>query len=313
MRMLNPAGPLNGAEKIVVIQNARPVIGSLQEISDYFASHRTTDGIIEGSVNLFFTPARAQAALATQLQAKLDASKVGAANGVVPLDSNVKIASTYLPSYVDDVLEYATFSALPATGESGKIYIVQDKNWEYRWSGTQYIRIVASPGSTDEITEGSTNIYFTAARAASAAPVQSVGGKTGAVTKSDLGIDQKMSLYDFNAALDANGKIVQQNLPKELAGNKAVTAGVVSFYMTDTLTAAGVALFTKVTDLDFKVNDSASLYTYSWVISADLKILTITVKKSTTPVLSLLGINVLSQPTAAAPDGTVVYFKVIGY
>lgn len=86
------------------------------------------------------------------------------AYGYAGLDSTGKVAAAQLPSYVDDVLEYANYAALPATGESGKIYITLDTNKEYRWSGSAYIQIVASPGSTDEVAEGSTNKYFTASR-----------------------------------------------------------------------------------------------------------------------------------------------------
>lgn len=44
----------------------------------------------------------------------------------------------------DDVIEVDTFSNLPGTGESGKIYIVQDTNLTYRWSGTDYVEISKS-------------------------------------------------------------------------------------------------------------------------------------------------------------------------
>ena len=68
----------------------------------------------------------------------------GAANGVCPLGSDSKIPNAYLPSYVDDVLEYDTFGNFPATGEAGKIYVAKDTNKTYRWSGSQYIEISAS-------------------------------------------------------------------------------------------------------------------------------------------------------------------------
>ncbi len=55
-----------------------------------------------------------------------------------------KIPQAQLPSYVDDVLEYASFVNFPATGESGKIYIAQDSNKTYRWSSTQYVEISQS-------------------------------------------------------------------------------------------------------------------------------------------------------------------------
>ena len=68
----------------------------------------------------------------------------GAANGVCPLGSDSKIPNAYLPSYVDDVLEYASYSNFPTTGEAGKIYVAKDTNKTYRWSGTQYTEISAS-------------------------------------------------------------------------------------------------------------------------------------------------------------------------
>lgn len=68
----------------------------------------------------------------------------GAPNGLASLNESGIIPSTQLPSYVDDVIEVDTFSNLPGTGESGKIYIVQDTNLTYRWSGTAYVEISKS-------------------------------------------------------------------------------------------------------------------------------------------------------------------------
>lgn len=51
------------------------------------------------------------------------------------------ISATNLPSYVDDVLEYASLSKFPTTGESGKIYTALDTNKIYRWSGSAYVVI----------------------------------------------------------------------------------------------------------------------------------------------------------------------------
>lgn len=55
-----------------------------------------------------------------------------------------KVPASQLPSFVDDVSEYANLAAFPATGESGKIYVAQNTNKTYRWSGTGYIEISAS-------------------------------------------------------------------------------------------------------------------------------------------------------------------------
>lgn len=68
----------------------------------------------------------------------------GAPNGLASLNESGIIPSAQLPSYADDVIEVDTFSNLPGTGESGKIYIVQDTNLTYRWSGTAYVEISKS-------------------------------------------------------------------------------------------------------------------------------------------------------------------------
>jgi hypothetical protein len=59
-------------------------------------------------------------------------NKIGVANGVASLDSSGLVPSSQLPSFVDDVLEYDSFSDFPPTGESGKIYVAKDTNKTYR-------------------------------------------------------------------------------------------------------------------------------------------------------------------------------------
>lgn len=72
----------------------------------------------------------------------------GQPNGVATLDGSGLVPSAQLPSYVDDVLEFPTFSAFPAVGETGKIYIAQDTNFQYRWSGSAYFQLSVSPVSS---------------------------------------------------------------------------------------------------------------------------------------------------------------------
>ena len=98
-------------------------------------------------------------AVSAALNLKEDKANKGAANGYASLDATSKVPAAQLPSYVDDVLEYANFAAFPGTGAAGVIYVALDTNKTYRWSGTAYIEISASPGSTDAVPEGSTNLY----------------------------------------------------------------------------------------------------------------------------------------------------------
>lgn len=91
-------------------------------------------------------------------------SSVGTANGVAGLDSGGKVPAAQLPSYVDDVLEYANLAGFPGTGETGKIYVAIDTGKTYRWSGSAYTEISQPPASTDEVPEGATNKYYSDAK-----------------------------------------------------------------------------------------------------------------------------------------------------
>lgn len=84
------------------------------------------------------------ATTARSLIGALAESEKGSANGVAPLGSDSKIAATYLPSYVDDVIEVTSYAVLPGTGETGKIYVTLATNKTYRWSGSAYVEISAS-------------------------------------------------------------------------------------------------------------------------------------------------------------------------
>jgi hypothetical protein len=145
---------------------------------------RNTDNHTAGSVNSPYSLAEksklagvASGATAnatdTQLRDRATHTGTQAMSTVAGLDAALalkadlvagKIPAAQLPSYVDDVFEYANLASFPATGESGKIYTALDTNKIYRWSGSAYVEISASPGSTDSVTEGVGNLYFTAQR-----------------------------------------------------------------------------------------------------------------------------------------------------
>jgi len=103
-------------------------------------------------------------AMAATIAGKVATTSVGVANGVASLDSGGKVPAGQLPSYVDDVLEYASASAFPNPGETGKIYLALDTGRQSRWSGSAYVELTASPGTTDAVPEGATNKYYTDVR-----------------------------------------------------------------------------------------------------------------------------------------------------
>jgi hypothetical protein len=77
-----------------------------------------------------------------------------------------KVPASQLPSYISDVLEFADYSNFPLTGVSNTIYVaISPSNFQYRWSGSTYIQITnGSLATTDDLPEGSTNLYFTVTR-----------------------------------------------------------------------------------------------------------------------------------------------------
>lgn len=111
------------------------------------------------------------------------ALNTGTAEGNIPvLGVGGKLASSVLPSYVDDVLEYANLAAFPATGESGIIYFAIDTGRMYRWSGSAYAQIT-SGGAVD-----------------------SVNGKTGVVTLTNTDVGAAATSHT-HGNITADGKI----------------------------------------------------------------------------------------------------------
>jgi hypothetical protein len=137
---------------------------------------------------------------------KIPLSEKGQPNGVAELGVDGKVPSAQLPSYVDDVVEVATFAALPVTGETGKIYVTLDTNYSYRWSGSTYVFIGRPIVNTDELAEGTTNLYFTDGRAQSAVVTQVItDGVTNKAPSEDAVFDAlalKLNTADFSTSFD---------------------------------------------------------------------------------------------------------------
>ena len=68
----------------------------------------------------------------------------GKANGYASLGGDGKVPADQLPSYVDDVLEFASKTNFPSTGEKGKIYVDLSTENIFRWSGSAYVEISPS-------------------------------------------------------------------------------------------------------------------------------------------------------------------------
>jgi len=111
----------------------RALIVQLERILDELYN---LSGQLEGAMvtNVAYDPST------KQLTMTID-GKTDDITSVATLDQTGKIPANLLPSYVDDVEEYADMAHFPATGEEDKIYVAKDTGFTYRWSGTQYVRL----------------------------------------------------------------------------------------------------------------------------------------------------------------------------
>ncbi len=73
-----------------------------------------------------------------------NAANKGKANGYASLGGDGKVPASQLPSYVDDVLEFASKTNFPSSGEKGKIYVDLSTENIFRWSGSAYVEISPS-------------------------------------------------------------------------------------------------------------------------------------------------------------------------
>lgn len=196
-----------------------------------------------------------QAAL-NELQTDIDtrqlSSEKNAINGYAGLDAAGKVAAAQLPSYVDDVVEAANFAALPVSGETGKIYTTLDTGKIYRWSGSAYVEISASPGSTDSVTEGVTNLYFTE-------------GRVRATVLTGLSTASSAVITAADSVLGAFGKLQAQ-----LSGylDAVVTFTNKTFNLgSNTLTGTKAQFNTACSDGDFAYLGQANTFSVNQIIS----------------------------------------------
>lgn len=176
-------------------------------------------------------------------------SRKGQANGYVPLNGSGLIDSNYLPSYVDDVLEYANFGSFPGSGATGKVYVAIDTGDAYRWSGSAYVRIsdrVTAAGITDSTSTG--RALVTAADAAAAKTALNL-------TKSDVGLSNVDNTSDAT-----------KNAASAALTNKDLSSGTNTFPTFNQNTTGSAATLT--TARTFRTN-LASTSTASFNGSAD--------------------------------------------
>lgn len=191
----------------------------------------------------------------SQLDLKADSSLIGANSGIAPLNSSGKIDSSYLPNIaITDTFVVASEAAMLAlTAEVGDVAVRTDisksfilavspattlANWQELLAPADTVASVNGQTGTvvldtDDVSEGTTNKYFSASAAKSAAVVNSTAGTetdqaaSVAAMKSYVGsavaglVQQGYARFELNATDITNGYI---DLPNTVVGTPMVFA-----------------------------------------------------------------------------------------
>jgi phage-related tail fiber protein len=143
-------------------------------------------------------------------------SEKGAVNGVATLNASGLVPSSQLPSFVDDVLEYANLAGFPVSGETAKIYVALDTNKIYRWSGSAYIEISPVAGNSD-----------TATKLATARSISATGDATWSVSfDGSADVSSSLTLANSGATagtyrsvtVDVKGRVTSGTNPTTFSG-----------------------------------------------------------------------------------------------
>jgi hypothetical protein len=110
-----------------------------------------TDDVTEGSTNLYFTNARAQAAVAGDISSAIDAIDTDA---IEEGSTNLYYTNARSKAAAADLLTNATLSNITITGSGAGLTITAENG--------------VGDSDTDDLTEGTSNLYFSNARAVSA-------------------------------------------------------------------------------------------------------------------------------------------------
>lgn len=194
VRLSDARTPLSHTHTVANVLNLQTLLDAKQAVGDYVV---TSDSRLSNAR----TPTAHTHAISdvTGLSDALS-SKPTLVGGVVPL-SQLPV-DQFPANGSSDVIAVSALGSLPVSGELDKLYITKNNNKLYYWGGSSYLEITATVdvSSTDSVAEGSTNLYFTSARASAAAPVQSVAGQTGVITltKDDVGLYSVDNTSDIN-------------------------------------------------------------------------------------------------------------------
>ncbi len=237
----------------------------------------------------------------------------GANNGICELDANGLVPTNHLPPLaITDVHVVADAAArLALTAQEGDVAIQTDDSSSWIYDGTAWVAfgtsgaVVSVNGQTgtvsldtDDISEGSTNQYFTAARAKTAAVVNSTAQSE---------TDQAASVAAMKSYVSANaGAVNSVNSVSPVAGNVSLTTdnlteGATNLYYTNTRFDNRLA--TKTTD-NLSEGSTNLYYTSTRVNSAfDTRLATKTTDNLTEGTTNKYFSNTLARNAFSAGTG----------
>lgn len=268
---------------------------TLSELGAAAASHSHTKSQITDFAHTHDDRYYTESEIDTKLSGKAASSHKHAAADITSVNASAitgTIAAANLPSYVDDVLEYAGTSKFPSTGEAGKIYTDTTTNKIYRWGGSSYVVI------SDTIALGETN--STAYRGDRGKTAynhsQITSGNPHKVTKSDVGLGSVDNTSDANKSVKY-AKSATANNPIKTTGTGAAYAAIV-----DGITALTIGVkFTMVPHVT-----STTMAPTLNVNSLGAKSIRMRLTSSTTATIQLTSASFLTanKPVNVTYDGT---------
>lgn len=196
-----------------------------------------------------------------------NSSNKGIAGGYASLDGTGTVPAAQLPSYVDDVVEYANLASFPATGVTGKIFVALDTNKIYRWSGSTYIEINASSG-------GGTWGSITGTLSNQTDLATALSGKQGTITLTTVGstgtatlIGNTLNIPNYSGGTGTVGTI-SRNVQNFIA-----TAGQTTFTISGGYAAGYIDVFVngvRLTSVDYAAANGTTVVMTAGLLVGDI-------------------------------------------
>jgi hypothetical protein len=124
---------IGNADKVLTVNATEDDVEWTAAVTQVYVD--TQDGLLQDQIDL-----KADAiAVSQSLDTKADAMATSQSLALKADLIGGLIPASQLPSYVDDVLNFPNLASFPVVGEDGKIYVAEDTNKTYRWSGSSYV------------------------------------------------------------------------------------------------------------------------------------------------------------------------------